>query len=231
MRILGIIPARGGSKGVPGKNIMDIAGKPLISYAIEAGRNSSSLAKIIVSTEDKTIAKIARGSGCDVLLRSKELALDNSNVVEAVLEVLLQLEKENNNFDAVMLLQPTAPLRTGIDIDNAIELLKENPVDAIISMVPVGDNHPARMYEVKEGKMTSLMPQFETESRQKLPPLYIRNGCIYLIKTAVLKRERSFMPTSKMAYIMDPKWAVNIDTTLDVVILKSVIAEWKDQAK
>ncbi|HSI70337.1 MAG TPA: acylneuraminate cytidylyltransferase family protein [Gillisia sp.] len=231
MRVLGIIPARGGSKGVPGKNIMNIAGKPLISYAIEAGKNSSSLAQIIVSTEDKTIAKIARESGCDVLVRSEDLSSDTSNVVEAVLEVLSQLEKEKKHFDAVMLLQPTAPLRTGIDIDNVIKLLKENPVDAIISMVPVGDNHPARMYEIKEGHMKSLMPQFETEMRQKLPPIYKRNGCIYLIKTSVLKRDRSFMPASKMAYIMDSKWAVNVDTPIDIVILKSLISEWKDQVK
>ena len=226
MKILGIIPARGGSKGIPGKNILEFDGKPLIAYAIECGQNSTLLSELIVSTEDDTIEAVSLEYNCTVIKRPEKFASDTSNVVETVLDTIQKFEAKNIFFDAVLLLQPTAPLRTGKDIDNAIKLLQSKETDAVVSMVPVGDKHPARMYRLEDGKAICEMPEFETTRRQELPERFIRNGCIYLVKTDILKEKKTFMPESKSVYLMDPEWAVNIDTEMDVIILNALIGKW-----
>ena len=226
MKVLGIIPARGGSKGVPGKNILKFAGKPLIAYAIETGQKSKLLSELVVSTEDDEISRISEEYKCRVIKRPAEFASDTSIVVETVLDTLQKFEAENILFDAVLLLQPTAPLRRAKDVDKVIEVLESEVTDAVISMVSVGDHHPARMYRIKDDKAVSEMPEFETTRRQDLPNRYIRNGCIYLVKTEILKKEKTFMPKSKAIYIMDAEWAVNIDTQRDVIILNALIEKW-----
>ncbi|MDT0688595.1 acylneuraminate cytidylyltransferase family protein [Salegentibacter sp. F188] len=228
MRVLGIIPARGGSKGVPGKNIRKFEGKPLISYAIETGKKSKFLSELVVNTEDEEISRISEEYNCRVITRPVEFASDTSNVVETVLDTLQKFEAENFFFDAVLLLQPTAPLRTAKDIDNAIKMLESEGTDAVISMVSVGDHHPARMYRMKDNKAVSEMPEFENTRRQDLPEKYIRNGCIYLVRTEILKKEKTFMPKSKAVYVMDAEWAVNIDTEMDVLILNALIKKWNN---
>jgi CMP-N,N'-diacetyllegionaminic acid synthase len=231
MKVLAIIPARGGSKGVPGKNIMNFDGQPLLSYSIEAARKSKIISKLVVNTEDKQIAEVGKSFGCDVVMRDEINARDNAPVINTVIQTIDFFEERAMYFDAVLLLQPTSPLRTGVDIDNAIEMLKSNETDAVISMVKVEDNHPARMYEIDRGKLKCLMSHYEVKRRQELPEVYLRNGCIYLIKTDVLKREQTFMPEKKSAYIMDSKWAVNVDTEIDVLILQELIKEWKKCVK
>jgi CMP-N-acetylneuraminic acid synthetase len=228
VRVLGIIPARGGSKGVPGKNILKFDGKPLIAYAIETGKKSGKLSELVVNTEDEVISRVSEEYECRVLKRPKKFASDTSNVIDTVLDTLQKLEAEKSFFDAVLLLQPTAPLRTSEDIDKAIEMLESGNTDAVISMVPVGDNHPARMYRIEGREAKSELPEYETTRRQDLPERYIRNGCIYLVKTDVLKKQRTFMPKSKAVYIMDPEWAVNIDTEIDVLILNALIGKWNN---
>lgn len=229
MKVLAIIPARGGSKGVPGKNIMKFDGKPLLVYAIEAGRNSKFISELVVNTDDFDIARIAGDYNCDVIMRSKKNSSDSAPVMDAVLQTIEFFENKNKYFDAVLLLQPTSPLRTGNDIDKAIEMLKSYKTDAVISMVKVEDNHPARMYEVEQDQLKSLMPKYETNRRQDLPELFLRNGCIYLIRIDALIKHNTFMPEKKSAYIMNSKWAVNIDTEMDVVILKELIKKWKKE--
>ncbi|MDT0676791.1 acylneuraminate cytidylyltransferase family protein [Autumnicola musiva] len=228
MRVLGIIPARGGSKGVPGKNILEFGGKPLIAYAIETGQKSKLLTELVVNTEDEEISRVSEEYQCRVIKRPEKLASDTSNVVDTVLNTLQEFEDENTFFDAVMLLQPTAPLRTAKDVDNAIEILQSEDTDAVISMVSVGDNHPARMYRIEGREAKCEMPEFETTRRQDLPKRYIRNGCIYLMKTDILKKEKTFMPKSKAIYKMDAEWAVNIDTEMDVLILHALIEKWNN---
>jgi len=230
MKILGIIPARGGSKGIPGKNIMKFEGKPLLEYAIEAGRESEKISELVVNTDDSKIAKVAENLDCNVIIRDTEIAKDHSKVVDTVMESLSFFENRNQYFDAVLLLQPTSPLRTGKDIDNAINILQSNSeTDAVVSMVKVEDHHPARMYSIIDGNLVNQMPEFETLNRQELPELYLRNGCIYLVRTAALKKEMSLMPKNKLAYIMDAKWAVNLDTQLDIVILEELIKQWESR--
>jgi len=229
MKVLGIIPARGGSKGVPGKNIMEFDGKPLLAYAIEAGKKSKLISKMIVNTDDMKIAQISEDFECEVFIRKKEFATDTSEVIDSVIQTIEFFKKKGEFFDAVMLLQPTSPLRTGEDIDKAIQILRRGKIDAVISMVKVQDKHPARMYKMEKSQLSSLMPEHETERRQDLPELYLRNGCIYLVKTEVLKNQRTFMPTNKSAYIMNADWDVNVDTEIDVIILGQLIKKWKRQ--
>lgn len=230
MKVLAIIPARGGSKGVPRKNIRKFDGKPLLSYAITAGMESKNISKLVVNTEDKEIAKIASSFNCEVIVRNLKIAGDRSLVIDTVLQTLDYFEEKNQYFEAVLLLQPTAPLRNGEDIDNAISLLQSNSkADAVISMVKVEDHHPARMYKIKKGNLENLMPEYETYSRQELPELYLRNGCIYLVRTSALKKEHTLMPERKLPYIMDSQWAVNIDTEMDVIILEQLLKRWKKQ--
>ena len=229
MRVLGIIPARRGSKGIPGKNTMVIDGKPLVQYSIESALRSKLITNIVVSTDDTKIAKIAEAIGVKVLMREATLASDTSNVLDTVLSVLRKLEEKDEQYDAIMLLQPTAPLRRSSDIDESIEMLLNLNVDGVISVIPVGDHHPARMYKIYHNKLSALHPFLEMTRRQDLPLHYIRNGCIYLVKTESLKKEKTLMPYNKSAYVMDAAWSVNIDTHQDIVLLKYLIPLWKKE--
>ncbi|MFT7073436.1 cytidylyltransferase domain-containing protein [Patiriisocius sp. Uisw_017] len=229
MRVLGIIPARGGSKGVPGKNTMVIDGKPLVQYAVESALRSKLISNVIVSTDDPKIVKIAEEMGVKVHIREETLASDTSNVLDTVLAILRKLEEKEEPYDAIMLLQPTAPLRKSSDIDESIEMLLNLNVDGVVSVIPVGDHHPARMYKIDHNKLSALHPSLETTRRQELPLHYIRNGCIYLVKTESLKKERTLMPINKGAYIMDAAWSANIDTQQDIVLLKYLMPLWKKE--
>lgn len=229
MNILGLIPARGGSKGVPGKNIKSLAGKPLILYTIEAAL-ASSLATCIVSTDDPAIAKIAKNAGASVpFMRPEELATDTAKSLDVVKHALLLMEeREGRRFDAVMLLQPTAPFRNSGDIDFAIQLLESNPLaDSVISVVNVEAHHPARMKYIEDGRLVdpSFAEAYESQNRQELTPMYIRNGAIYLTKRESLLNN-SFKGKICLAYVMPSDRSSNIDTIEDFEY-----AEWRHQRK
>ena len=229
MKVLGIIPARGGSKGVPGKNILEIDGKSLLAYAIDCAKASTKISQVVVSTDSEEIAQVAEDHGAQVMLRPQELAEDASNVADAVGFTLAEFQKKGQVFDQIVLLQPTAPLRTGKNIDEALALMEQRGSDAVISVVKVEDNHPARMYEVEGSKMTALHPELEKKRRQELPEYYLRNGCIYAIKTGVFLDEKNLMPALKSAYIMNEKWWVNVDTPTDVYLLERLMPLWKKE--
>jgi CMP-N,N'-diacetyllegionaminic acid synthase len=157
MRILAIIPARGGSKGVPDKNIKLLGDKPLLAHAIECAIGSKVITKIVVSTDSDEIAKVAANYQVEIIQRPAALADDTSNVVTAVEHVYKFLNEE---FDIIVLLQPTSPLRTAKDLDNVIALLQQNTErDGVISVVPMDDVHPARMYNLSEDN--KLIPFLE----------------------------------------------------------------------
>lgn len=229
MNILGLIPARGGSKGVPKKNIRLVDGKPLIHYAIECGQQSKLLTLLLVDTDSDEIASISSSTGVAILKRPDELAQDESSVVDVALRVLQQVEQEQGPIDILVLLQPTSPIRTGKNIDEAIELLLATPnADAVISVVAMEDTHPARMYQVKGNELLPLHPELETKRRQDLEPVYYRNGCIYVIRVDALKKIKSFMPANKLAYIMPSKWLANIDDERDLIITEALVKAWKN---
>ncbi|MBR9921795.1 MAG: acylneuraminate cytidylyltransferase family protein [Bacteroidetes bacterium] len=217
MRVLGVIPARGGSKGVPGKNIKDLGGKPLIAYTIEAARDSK-LDRCIVSTDDDEIASISRDWGGQVpFLRPAEMATDSAKALPAIRHALEMAEKEEGStYDAVMVLQPTTPFRRAADIDEAIDMLKSTNADSVISVVDVEGHHPARMKYLEDGRL--IDPPFceavENQPRQELRPMYLRNGVIYLTRKTVLL-EGTFKGKDCRAMVMDSKRSINIDTPLD----------------
>lgn len=228
MRVLAVIPARGGSKGVPKKNIKLLGDKPLIIHAVDCAKNAKKITKVIVSTDSEEIALIALNYNCEYSIRPKELAEDTSNVVTAIEYVYNEL---NENFDVIVLLQPTSPYRTSNDLDEIITLFERNKkTDAVISVIPMDDMHPARMYNLsEENQLVPLIEDGETKRRQDLKPVYYRNGCFYAVRTKAFFEEKSFMVKNKMAYIMNPEWMVNIDTPRDFKIAELLFEDWKNE--
>ena len=230
MNVLAIIPARAGSKGVKDKNIREINGKMLIDYTVEAALRSTKLTTIVLSTDYKVLLNRCWNDRVMVYRRPPELATDNASVVDVALGIL-------SNFaifgyttpDAVMLLQPTSPMRTGADIDAAITELEEHPdAQGVISVTKCEDDHPARTYFfTMDGFINPFIPFAEQLRRQELAPVYHRNGCIYVVRRDVLLHAKTFMPTSKIGYIMPPESAVNIDTEMDMKIAEVMLKGWK----
>lgn len=215
-----IIPARGGSKGVPGKNKRLVGGLPLIAYSITAARDSARIDRIVVTTDDDDIAAIALAEGAEVVVRPGEIAGDASPVIDAVIHALAHIEVTQPS--AVVLLQPTSPLRTGSDIDAALALFQAHGAP-VCSVCRAEDAHPARMYRVVDGRLQSLMPELASERRQDLPPVFHRNGAIYVFGPNEIAR-REIITSDMVAYEMPGESSVNIDTELDLLLLEAVLA-------
>ena len=230
--VLGLITARGGSKGIPRKNITLVGGKPLISYTLEAARQSKLLDRSIVSTDSQEIIEVCRKWDADIpFVRPSELAQDDIPTLPVVLHALNMLQE---SYDAVMLLQPTNPFRTAEDIDQAIRLLILDPsADSVISVVKVGDNHPARMKQVINGVLIDPPFAEETEGqrRQDLPEFYLRNGAIYLTRTNVIIEQRSFKGRRSLAYIMPEERSVNIDGYIDLLLAEAILQYRQSKAE
>ena len=224
MKIAALIPARGGSKGVPGKNRKIIDGKPLISYSIEAAIESQAFQQIIVSSDEDEILNIA-SQYPEVIIHKREssLASDNSPVIDTVIQIA-----EGSALDAIMLLQPTAPIRSGKNIVEAIALYKENPhAGSVVSVVEMTDIHPARMYWKSNTGLMPILEEFETTRRQDIPPAYYRNGSIYLVSTKTAVEQRSMMAKPMIPYVMPFDWLLNIDEPRDIIIAEALIPAWK----
>lgn len=225
MQVLGIIPARKGSKGVPGKNTYVIAGKPLIGYTIDAALQCPALTNIVISTDDEAIWQYAEALNVTVHKRDAQLATDASPVVLTIIEVIHFAEKLfNTQYDAVMVLQPTAPLREPRHISEAIQMLQQTPAsNCLISVVQAGDLHPARMYTIDGGTLHSLQPENEHLNRQQLPPVYLRNGSVYLTRRDALLKHKKIMLSPALAYVMDAKYHLNIDEPRDLLLAKAIL--------
>lgn len=225
LTVLGLIPARGGSRGFPGKNIAPLGGLPVIAHSIRAAAAARRLTRTIVSTDDPVIAETCRRHGADVpFLRPAELARDDTPTLPVLLHALAALKEP---YDAVMILQPTSPLRLPADIDAAVQLLERDPAaDSVISVVAVDDNHPARMKRIEDGVLVDppFAEAFEGQRRQDLPPLYLRNGAIYLTRTPVLTGRHSIKGDRCLAYVMPRERSINIDQPLDIVFAEALIA-------
>lgn len=212
--ILGIIPARGGSKGVPRKNIRNIAGKPLISWTIEEAKKSKYIDRLILSSEDEEIISVAKTWGCEVpFIRPLELARDDTPGIEPVLHAL----KMCSGYDYVVLLQPTSPLRSNIDIDKCIELCIENNANSSVS-VNEPDKSPYWMYNLDaDGRMHQLIDtELSYTRRQELPKTYVLNGAVYVARAKWLLENKTFITEKTIAYIMPKERSLDIDTELDI---------------
>lgn len=227
MKVIAIIPARSGSKGVPGKNSALVCGKPLISYTIEAALASKLISKIVVSSDGAEILNIARKYP-DVFIheRQVELASDTSPVTETVYEIL---KKEAIQFDFILLLQATAPIRTGKQIDEAILSLKsKQEYNTLISVVAMYDTHPARMYwKDREHGLKPILEKYEQHRRQDIPPAYYRNGSMYLTRISSFLKSQSLMTGPIVAYEMPLAQMLNIDEPRDMLIAEVLVEEWK----
>ena len=213
--MLAIIPARGGSKGLPGKNIKLLNGKPLIAYTIEAAMAAKKISRIIVSTDSRQIAKVAMDYGAESpFLRPKHLATDTALSIDIYDYTLSEIEKQEAvKIEKFMVLQPTSPLRTAEDIDNAIELFNTKSADSVISYCQ--EYHPIKWhrYVTNEGKLKNIFEE-TLNNRQEERPSYFPNGAIYIIRRDLIKK-RSYISDNSYAYIMDKRKSIDIDTIED----------------
>lgn len=218
MKILGLIPARGGSKGVPKKNIKLLGEKPLIAYTIEAALESKQFTDVIVSTDDTEIAKVAEQFGAKVpFIRPTQLSTDSAKSIDVVIHALETLEKSEKKYDAVCLLQPTNPFRKVELIKNCIDKFQDKDFDALVSVerVPAEYNPHWQFNEDPYGYLKIVTGDKEIISRrQDLPITYKRDGSIYLTKVKVIKKYHSFYG-DKLGFIEVPEGQINIDTMED----------------
>ena len=213
MRLLAIIPARGGSKGVPRKNIKDLGGKPLIAWSIEAARGVKKISKLIVSTDDEDIASIARGLDVDVpFLRPRELALDGTAGVAPILHAI-ELFPE---FSWVLVLQPTSPFRSAVDIENIINLCLESDSPSAVSLCEA-TSHPYWTYKLSESNgLSPFMPEGSgIACRQDLPAAYMVNGALYLAQCDWLRQQKGFIGPETLGYVMPLNRSIDLDTQSD----------------
>jgi len=227
MSVLAVIPARGGSRGLPRKNVQIVAGRPLIAWTVDAAREARNVGRVIVSTDDAEIAEVARSCGAEVpLLRPAELARDDTPGVEPALHIVEWLAA-NEKFHAgkVILLQPTSPLRTADDIDEAIGLMDARGASAVVGVTPV-TSHPAWMKQIaSDGTLIDAPGLSDAETlRQQLPPLYVVNGAIYLVARDVLLARRSFYAERTLAYVMPADRSLDIDSSWDLRVADLALA-------
>ena len=220
---LAIIPARGGSKRMPRKNILDLCGKPLIAWNIEAGLKSQYIDEVIVSSDDDEILNISNLYAAKTMKRPAELANDTATTFDAIKHTIDNLEK----YDYVVLLQPTSPLRNEKHIDEAIELLEEKNADAVISICEM-DHSPLWSNTLPtDGNMNSFLRDEVLNKRSQDLEMYYRlNGAIYICKTERLLEEKSFFIRDNIfAYKMDRKSSIDIDEKIDFLIAKTLLLE------
>lgn len=219
MRILAIIPVRGGSKGIPGKNIKLLDGKPLLAYTSELALQSKYLTEVIVSTEDEPIGEVAKSLGVQVpFMRPMALAQDDTPTIDVLIHALEWYKNQTIFFDAVCLLQVTSPIRTLEFLDKAIEKFMASDCDSLVSVQKVPHEYnPHWTFEVnEEGNLKIATGEAEIiPRRQELPTAYHRDGSIYITKTDVLLKEHSLYGKSTAFIESDPDFYVNIDTMED----------------
>lgn len=216
--VLAIIPARGSSKGIPGKNIKLLGGKPLISWTIEAAKESKFIDRIIVSTDSKEIAGVAIECGAEIpFMRPFELASDEASGADVILHVLRWFEKNDINYDFFILLQPTSPFRKSEHIDEALDgLIKKPEAQALVS-VKIAEESPYWMKEIDDkGFLKNLLSESKQyPNRQDLPRVYILNGAIYISKWDIFLEDKSFFKRKCLPYTMDGRSSLDLDTPLD----------------
>lgn len=216
---LAVVPARGGSKGIPHKNIVKVNGKELISYTLDAAKKSKYIDKILVSTEDKDVKYVAQREGAFVLDRPMELAQDASKTIDVLLHVVNETKEK---YDYLILLQPTQPLRLARHIDEAIEQIVEEGLPSLVSVSPV-KNHPLLIRQMDQRKeLSNLLPQGSTVRRQDFPDYYVINGAIYINKIADLSPEVS-LNDNAYGYEMPSEYDLDVDEPLDLVVLEAML--------
>ena len=226
MRLLALIPARGGSKRLPGKNLLPLGGKPLIAWSIDVVRGLPAVCAILVSTDDETIAAVAAGSGAIVpWLRPAELATDTAGSVDVALHALDWYEAEHGTVDGLLLLQPTSPLRERSTVERGIALFGEHGGRAVIGVAPVS-THPLWALRLVDGGLRPWVEGGGLHQRsQDLPPAYEVTGAFYLVSPQDLRAHRSFFAPGVLPLVIESRReAIDIDTAEDLVLAQALIA-------
>ena len=234
MSVLALINARGGSKGVPRKNIRPLLGKPLIGWSIEAGLAAKSVTRLVVSTDDEEIAGVAREFGASVpFMRPRELAADTSLQIDAIRHAVGFMENAGLFHDIILVLQPTTPLRLPGDIDESLTLLEKSGADSVISVCDVGGRHPVTCYRSGDGGF--LRPLFESDwrgvLRQKFGQVLWRNGAIYAMRRDVVMEQGSLYGASTVGYVMPEERSFNIDSLFDWDLLEGYLRLLQDRER
>lgn len=221
-KILGLVPARGGSKGIPRKNVRPIAGRPLIAWTIGAALGAERLSRVVVSSEDEEILAVARAWGADApFVRPAELARDETPGIAPALHALDALAE---SYEWLVLLQPTSPLRTSGDIDAAIALCLEGEADACIGVTESAESPWWMFARSPSGELTPFGGREKiAPRRQELPRLYSVNGAIYVARVEALRRKRSFFMPGALGYVMARDHAVDIDDELDFALAQLLL--------
>ncbi len=231
MNILCIIPARCGSKGIKNKNIIDVCGKPLIAYTIEKAlnlKNNNLIDKVIVSTDCDTIANISINLGAGVpFLRPKDISNDKAKSIDFILHAINFYEQKDINYDAILLLQPTSPIRDIKILKKSIEIFKNDDANSLISVYKEEYINDLVMYRNINNK--SLKPLNELHNkgvrRQEHGSVYVRNGSVYITKVAYLKKEKQIISNKPLFIEMNKNSSINIDTHEDLDLIRKILCK------
>jgi N-acylneuraminate cytidylyltransferase/CMP-N,N'-diacetyllegionaminic acid synthase len=227
--VLALIPARGGSKGLPRKNIMELCGKPLLGWPIQAARGSNYVDKVVVSTDDREIAEKALEQGAEVpFIRPAELATDTASSISVIEHAISTLMKDNFIFDYLVLLEPTSPLTESADIDLALEKIesKRDIADSIVGVSRVEATHPVFDVLINEAGLIQPFwsPDFSSaKRRQEIDELYFFEGSLYISDTSILLQKKGFYHDRTLPYVV-PKWkAFEVDDLIDFICIEAIM--------
>ena len=224
--ILGIVPARSGSKGVPGKNIKPLCGEPLIVHTIRESIESNCFIDTLVTTDSEDIREIAIKNGAAApFLRPAELSHDTALATETIKHAVLEYESiKKISIDVVVMLQPTTPTRKAKHIREALGLFSINDAESCMSVVKVDNAHPFKMKRIVGEELIDFIETgLENPPRQSLPPVYIVNGALYIVKRDVIVQQLSFKGKKCIPYVMKPDDSINIDSMIDFKIAELVL--------
>ena len=221
--VLALIPARGGSKGLPRKNVLPLGDRPLIGWTIAAAQASRFVDRIVLSSDDPEIIAVARSLGCDApFVRPAALATDKAHSIDVALHALGVL---GTRYDYLVLLQPTSPLRTAADIDACIERCAQSNATSCVSVVEA-HQHPAWMFQMAPaGRLQRYATGDMALRRQDLPPIYVLNGAVYVADTAWLTEVRAFLGEGTLGYAMPESRSMDIDTPFDLQVAEMMLEE------
>jgi CMP-N-acetylneuraminic acid synthetase len=220
--VVGLVPARGGSKGIPRKNLVPVAGRPLLAWTIDAARASSRLTRVCVSTDSDDIAEVARGLGAEVLARPAPLAADDTPMLQVIRHALDEL----GGCEVLVLLQPTSPLRRAEHVDGAIDLLLESGADAVVSVTPVPHRFdPGSLMRLEGGRLVALDPD-APGLRQQKPTLYARNGpAVLALRADRLESGAGLYAGDVRPYVMDERDSLDVDGPFELELARLLLGE------
>jgi CMP-N,N'-diacetyllegionaminic acid synthase len=225
IRYLGLVPARGGSRGIPRKNLADLGGKPLVQYSIEAGLASARLDALLLSSDDAEILALGARLGCAVVGRPAELAADDASMLGTALHALDHTERELGlRAEALVLLQPTSPFRTAADLDGALAAFERSGADTLASVVPV-DQHPCDCVRAVDGRLERAVPLPRADAqRQDFPEFHYLDGAIFVARVRALRDRGLFVDEGTAVYPLERSHGVDINDAFGLAVARGLVA-------